>query len=103
MAFWPGQRTCGDDRVFAVGTNAKKVASRALRSIFCYCRESKMEIPVDYSVCHGAYVDEIHCVPAFPCRSLFLPYTLSTDRKLSVLWTSCCYMRVCVLVMPNPW
>ena len=30
MAFWPGQRTCVDNKVFAVGTNAKKVASRAL-------------------------------------------------------------------------
>ncbi len=23
MTFWPGQRTCGDDKVFAVGTNGK--------------------------------------------------------------------------------
>jgi hypothetical protein len=30
----PGQRTCGDDKAFAVGTNAKRVASRALGSIF---------------------------------------------------------------------
>ena len=55
MAFWPVQRTCGDDKVFAVGTNAKKVASRALRGIFSGGRASKMEIPVDpllYTRCH---------------------------------------------------
>jgi hypothetical protein len=45
MAFWPGQRTCGDDKVFAVGTNAKKVASRTLGSIFSGGWASKMEIP----------------------------------------------------------
>jgi hypothetical protein len=45
MAFWPGQRTCGDDKVFAVGTNAKKVASRALGGIFSGGWASKMEIP----------------------------------------------------------
>jgi hypothetical protein len=31
---------------FAVGTNAKKVASRALRGVFFRRRTSKMEIPV---------------------------------------------------------
>jgi hypothetical protein len=45
MAFGPGQRTCGDDKVFAVGTNAKKVASRALGGIFSGGWASKMEIP----------------------------------------------------------
>src|ERR1035441_9004351 len=28
MASWPGQRTYGDDRVFAVGTNAKRWRAR---------------------------------------------------------------------------
>jgi hypothetical protein len=45
MFFWPGQRTCGDDKVFAVGTNAKKVASPALGGIFSGGRASKIEIP----------------------------------------------------------
>ena len=35
----------GRHRVFAVGTNAKKVASRALRVIFSGRWESKMEFP----------------------------------------------------------
>ena len=43
--FEPEQRTCGDDKVFAVGTNANKVASRALGGIFSGGRASKMEIP----------------------------------------------------------
>jgi len=46
MAFCPGQRTCWDDRVFAVGTNAKKETSRALGGIFSGGWASKMEIPV---------------------------------------------------------
>jgi len=46
MALWPEQRTCGDDKVFAVGTNAKKVASRPLGGIFSGGWASKMEIPV---------------------------------------------------------
>jgi hypothetical protein len=46
MALGPGQRTCGDDKVFAVGTDAKKVASRALGGIFSGDWASKMEIPV---------------------------------------------------------
>jgi hypothetical protein len=45
MAFWPGQRTCGDDKVFAVGTNVKKVVSRAFGGIVSRRRASKMEIP----------------------------------------------------------
>jgi hypothetical protein len=34
-----------DDKVFAAGTNAKKVASRALGSIFSGGWASKMEVP----------------------------------------------------------
>ena len=37
--------TCRDDKVFAVGTNAKKVASPALGGIFSGGRASKIEIP----------------------------------------------------------
>jgi hypothetical protein len=48
MAFWPGQRTCGDDRVFAVGTNAEKLVSRVFGGVFSRHRASKMEIPVNH-------------------------------------------------------
>ena len=56
--FWSGQRTCGDDKVFAVGTNAKKVVSRAFGGIFSGGWANKMEIPVNrcstdrLEVCH---------------------------------------------------
>jgi hypothetical protein len=36
----------GHDRVFAVGTNARRMASRALSGIFSPHRASKMDIPV---------------------------------------------------------
>jgi hypothetical protein len=45
MTFGPGQRTCGDDKVFAVQTKAKKVASRHSGDIFSGGWASKMEIP----------------------------------------------------------
>ena len=38
-------RTCGADKVFAVQTNASKVARQALPGIFSGSRESKTEIP----------------------------------------------------------
>jgi hypothetical protein len=46
MAFGAGQLTCGDDKVFAVGANAKRVANRALADIFSGGRTSKMVFPV---------------------------------------------------------
>ena len=45
MAFWSRQRTCGDDKVFAVGTNARKMANGRNWGILVRSRESKMEIP----------------------------------------------------------
>jgi hypothetical protein len=45
MTFWPGQGTRVDKRVFAVGRNAIKVASRALGDIFSGSLASKMEFP----------------------------------------------------------
>jgi hypothetical protein len=44
--FGLGRGPTGQEGGFAVGTNAKKVASRALRSVFFRRRTSKMEIPV---------------------------------------------------------
>jgi len=40
-----GRGPAGQEGGFAVGTNAKKVASRALRDVFFRRRTSKMEIP----------------------------------------------------------
>jgi hypothetical protein len=45
--FLGGQMTCGDDKVFGVGSNAKKVASRALGGIFSGGWTRKMEIPAE--------------------------------------------------------
>jgi hypothetical protein len=45
--FWPGQSTSGDDKVFAVVTNARKLASRALGDIFSGDRASKMGSPAE--------------------------------------------------------
>ncbi|MGB8259298.1 MAG: hypothetical protein WCE75_03060, partial [Terracidiphilus sp.] len=42
-----GRGPAGQEGGFAVGTNAKKVASRALRGVFFRRRTSKMEIPVE--------------------------------------------------------
>lgn len=40
----------GHDRVFAVGTNVKKLVSRAFGGVFFRHRASKMEIPVHFDM-----------------------------------------------------
>lgn len=50
--FWPGQRACGDNTALAVGTYAKKVASRALGEVYSLVAgQAKMEIPVELWNC----------------------------------------------------
>jgi hypothetical protein len=44
--FLPGQRTFGDDKVFASGANVKRMAKRALAGKFSGGRISKMVFPV---------------------------------------------------------
>ena len=54
--FLPGQRTCGDDKVFAAGADAKRMAKRALADIFSAGRTSKMVFPVQTLI--AAFEDE---------------------------------------------
>jgi hypothetical protein len=84
MAFEPEQRTCGDDKVFAVGTNANKVASRALGGIFSGGWASEMEIPDKERIAMPKFMVTHTLPPKGISRDQFCQISIATQQDPNV-------------------
>lgn len=79
-----GRGPAGCDRVFAVGTNANKVASRALGGIFSGGRASEMEIPDKERIAMPKFMVTHTLPPKGISRDQFCQISIATQQDPNV-------------------